>query len=144
MEIKINVDENMFSEVVESELKALKPEEIKEVVLKCISEYLRSNNYEAIKELMTTESKSSYGYYSNRELSLFAQKAIEECDFSELQDVVDKSISLVKENYKDLLMNCITKSLVEALTNNYAFQDGIKRSIDNYIYTMRSNGAIIN
>ena len=65
MEIKITVDESQFKEVLEGELKALKPEEIHEVLVQCIGEYFRQNDYAAIKGLLV-ENPDSYGWDSRK------------------------------------------------------------------------------
>ena len=43
MELKINIDETMFKEVIEKELNAFSKEELRDIIRDCIAEALKNN-----------------------------------------------------------------------------------------------------
>lgn len=135
MEIKINVDESMFKDILENELKALKPEEIHEVLVECIKNYFTQNNYENINKLLF---KKSSGYGPTIISSDFTNAMIKSCDYSELQEIVNESIKILKNDYKNILNNILTDALIYGLTNSYTMnsvlRDTIQVEINNKLY----------
>lgn len=59
MEIKINIDESRFQEVLEKELEAFSKDEIHEILKQALSEYLTRED--VIKSLLTSPQKDRWG-----------------------------------------------------------------------------------
>ena len=140
MEIKINVDESMFKNVLENELKALKPEEIHEVLVECIKNYFTQNNYENINKLLFEKNGAHYG--PTIISSDFTKAMIESCDYSELQEIVNESIKILKNDYKNILNNILTDALIHGLVNSYTMtsvlRDTIQIEMNNKLYNENS------
>jgi len=138
MEIKITVDESQFKEVLEGELKALKPEEIHEVLVQCIGEYFRQNDYAAIKGLLV-ENPDRYGWDSRKSANVFTQKIIESCDMSGLQDVVDKSLDVLKNDYKELLNQLLLNAIMGGLMNKWDIDSRLRETVTQILWEREQN-----
>ena len=135
MEVKINVDESQFKDLLENELKALKPEELHEIMLECIKGYFTQNNYENLEPLLV-KTKNQYGW-AERSASDFTRGIIAGCDYSKLQDVVDLCIDKLKENHDHILKEILLESIVSGLTSSYRFKDEIDSAIREELYRIR-------
>lgn len=137
MEVKINVDESQFKDLLENELKALKPEELHEVMIECIKGYFTQNNYENLEPFLV-KTKTQYGW-DEKSASDFTKSIIAGCDYSKLQDIVDLCIDKLKGNYYDILKSILLESIVSGLTRSNKFQDEIGYIIREEIYRIRNS-----
>ena len=131
MQITINVDDTMFSEVAEKELKALSSEDMKKVLLAGIAEYLRSHDYAAIDKLLF----ESCGYYSGKRPTKLTESLIQaSANYDGLQDVVDKCIDVLKDKYPQLLQDVVARIIVNSLVDSYglhqAMSDTVTKMLD--------------
>jgi len=126
MELKIEVNDEMFKDVAEKSLNALKPEQVTEIMQQALLEYFRKDDYKAVEGILVDAKRSDYW---NKEPSEFTKKIIESCDMSSLQEVVDKCIDQLKDKYDTILMSILTDMLTSGFTNNYAFQESLKTAI---------------
>ena len=122
MQVTINVDDNMFSEVASKELAALKSEDIKEIIVQCLGEYLRKDDYKNISQLIVLR-ESPYG---REYFTPLMNDMIQHADYSKLQDIVDACIAKMKTEYAALLQNALTEALVGGLANSYGMQQAMK------------------
>ena len=129
MEVKIEVSNEMFAEVLDKELKALQQEELHSILVECIGEYFRQNNYNNIENLIVK--KDRWGCYDGS--SDFINSSIKSCDFSALQDVVDRCIYRMKNNYEYILRDIIANTFVTGLMQNCEFQHSLKTVIEDTI-----------
>ena len=134
IEIKFEVNDEMFKEVAENSLRALTPEQLTEICQQAVLEYFRSKGDNAIERLIVD--KGNYGWDYNP--SPFTKKIIESCDFSGLQEVVDKCIDKLKNNYDIVLKDILADMFVESLANNYAFNNSLKTTIRDQIRDMNN------
>lgn len=137
MELKIEVNDEMFKDVAEKSLNALKPEQITEIMQQALLEYFRKDNYKAVESIMVNTSRSDYW---NKEPTAFTKRIIESCDMSSLQEVIDKCIDQLKDKYNTILMRILTDMLISGLTNNYAFQESLKNIIYTELSEINNNG----
>ena len=126
MELKIEVNDEMFKDVAEKSLNTLKPEQVTEIMQQALLEYFRKDNYKAIEGILVDTSRSDYW---NKEPSAFTKKIIESCDMSSLQEVVDKCIDQLKDKYDTILIRILTDMLTTGFIDNYAFRDSLKTTI---------------
>lgn len=126
MEVTIKVDETQFKDVLEKELYALKPEELHNTIIECIKEYFSANNYEAVKKLIVF--RESWGAEKATD---FTNKAIASCDYSELQEIVDRAIEELKTNYKRLLLDALINCIAKGLSETYTMQSLMSSTICN-------------
>lgn len=129
MEVKINVDESRIPEILEKELNALNPQEIHEVVIECIKQYLSQDNYKNTERLFVYEEKDHYGYYHDKPTILMDKILKEDMDYSSLQSVVDKCIDELKNNYEHLLIKVITEMIASSLADTHSMRDVILNAI---------------
>lgn len=132
MEVKINVDEAMFKEILDKELSALTSEEIHEVIVHCIKEYFTKDDYANIEKLIVTQKYNSWG--QEKVVSEFTTKLIASCDYSGVQDVVDKAIETLKNKYDVLLKDLIRDMIIQSLSNSGVFRTAMENSIREYMW----------
>ena len=138
MEVKIQVDETKFKDVLENELDAFNPEDLHDIIAECIGEYFRSNNYKALEKIMFDS-----GFYRDTPSALL-KEAVTKCDYSGLQDVVDAMINRLRNNYQDVLAEVLWLQISRTLANSYGIQDSMNAAILNAIETERFKGNIGN
>lgn len=136
MEVKIQVDETKFKDVLENELDAFNPEDLHDIIAECIGEYFRENNYKALEKIMFDS-----GFYRDTPSALL-KEAITKCDYSGLQDVVDAMIDRLRNNYQDILSEVLWSQISKALVNSYGLQDSMGIAIRNAIEFERAKGNI--
>lgn len=108
MQVVINMDDEKFDQLFGEEVGKLDPREIKDIFAECVKEYFTQNNYQNVERLIT-EKESYYG--SKPKFTWFGQKLIEHCDYSKLQEVVDKAIDSMIKNHDVFSKRCYLKSL---------------------------------
>lgn len=127
MQVVINMDDEKFDQLFGDEVGKLDPREIKEIFAECIKAYFEQNNYQNIERLIT-EKDGSY-YSSKPKFTWFGQKLIEHCDYSKLQEVVDKVIDNMVNNHETLLKEMLFEVISRGFTNSYSMQEAFKNSI---------------
>ena len=109
MKVEINVDETQLKDILDKELKDLPKETIQDVIVQSIKGYFEQNNYENVQKLFVYENKS-YNYWDTKMTTTeFLNGLVKNCDYSELQSVVDEAIKDVKENHRSILCDFISK-----------------------------------
>ena len=131
MELKIEVDDSMFKEVAENELKALKPEQLQSVILDGITKALEANNYSLVNDLLF---ERGIGGYSSKDFTSLAKQMIASADYSKLQGLVDRCIEEIQTNYQTILVQILTSTLVSGLTNSYEFRETLSNTIHAEVY----------
>ena len=111
MELKINIDETKFGELLNEELDAFTKEELHEIcrdgLIKCMSDT------DTIKQLFVDKDTGYYGGYKANNLLEEAAKTI---NLSPLyEEFAEKSKQYIMENHKELLMDILTKVLIEGM-----------------------------
>ena len=125
MDLHITVSDDMFKEVIDKELAALKPEDLHEVIVEAVKTYFAENKY-AVEHLLFGQTRTSYDCNNPSE---FTKAVISSCDFSELQPEVDKSIELLKGRFDSILKSLILDSMTKSICDSYGFQQSIRNTI---------------
>lgn len=137
MEIKINVDETMFKDVIENELNAFSKEELHEIIRECIVEALHNDS--ALKCLFTKPERDYWGNYKFDKPSEIMIEAAKNIDLSPAyEEIQNLMITELKENYSKLLQNIMMKTMVDGLCDNWSFKKNLESTID-MIMTSRAN-----
>ena len=126
MQVVINMDDEKFDQLFGDEVGKLDPREIKNIFAECINAYFEQNNYQNIERLITE--KGDY-YSSKPKFTWFGEKLIEHCDYSKLQEVVDKVIDSMVNNHETLLKEMLFEVIARGFTNSYSMQGAFKESI---------------
>ena len=137
MDITINIDENMFAEVIEKELKSLPPEKLQDIIVSAIQKYFEENGDVIIKNLLLR--KSEYGY-CHSEPTGFMREIVKNADYSKLNDFVNKSIDLLSTNYNSILKEVLADALISGLTGiSCNYRDNLSEAIKREVYRMENN-----
>lgn len=138
MEVKINVDESMFKEVLEKELNAFSKEELHEIVRDCIVEALRNDT--VIRSLFTTHKRNIGGWNPIEEPSEVLIEAAKSIDLSPAyKEIQEMMISELKTNYEKMLRDVMLKTIVDGLCSDYNFKNNVKSVVSDIIYEARNN-----
>ncbi len=151
--IQIEVDEDQFKSLIEKEITDLPKDQIQKIIIESIKSYLTGDETIKIEEV----TKNSYGTtiypvkvyrrnYNNLNALLtkiydnysgtsyqasdFLINLIKECDFSGLQEVVDNMIEDLKNNYHTILIEIVSKQLVNSIFNERDFKENVLNIIE--------------
>ena len=141
IQVTVNIDEKMFDDSVGNALKAMKPEEMQDMIGNCIKEYLLGKNSEGnnnIETLLYDVEKTYYGG-SNLKPSYFTRSMLEKLDYSGLQDVVDKCVNDLKENHREIIDKILLEMMVDGLTRTYCFKDAVEGTTRSILNSMNDN-----
>ena len=137
MEIKINVDETKFKDVVENELNAFSKEELHEIIRECIIEALHNDN--VLRNIFITPSKDWYGNYKYETPSQIMIEAAKSIDLSPAYtEIKDKMIETLKTDYHSILENAMLGLILNGISNDYDFKSRMNAAIQAAI-TNRNN-----
>lgn len=128
MELKINIDETMFADVIEKELKAFSSEELHEIVRECIVEALKTDG--TLRSLFIKPKRYGYEQDAPSQVLIEAAKNINLSPvFEEIQEMM---IIELKTNYKKLLQDIMLNVMVDGLCNHWDF----RRNLESTVYTI--------
>ena len=138
MEIKINVDETMFKDVLENELNAFSKEELHEIVRECIVEALRNDI--TLKNIFITPEKDYWGNYTYTKPSEVMMEAARSIDLSPAYtEIKDEMIATLKKDYHGVLERAMSGLIINGIANDYEFRDRIERVVSETLYRRNSN-----
>ena len=127
MELKINIDETMFKEVIEKELNAFSKEELHSIVRDCIVEALKDN--ETLKGLFAKPRYNVYGNLESEPTNLVFEAA-RTIDLSPaLEDIQTIMINELKNNYSNLLQKVMLQFMVDGLFYNNNFKNNLEEAM---------------
>lgn len=138
MEIKINVDETMFKDVIENELKAFSKEELHEIVRECIVEALHNDH--VIRNIFITPEKDYWGNYKYEKPSQIMIDAAKTFDLSPAYaEIKDKMIETLKKDYHGVLEKAMLGLILNGISNDYDFQCRMNAAIQEAIMRDKCN-----
>ena len=128
MEIKINIDESKFQEVLEKELGAFTQEELHSIIKDAIREYL--NKEEVLKNLINQQETDCWGCVIKGTSTM--EKFINNVDlsdvFAEPKEKIKQIISddeTLKKAAVEILGNLFKDRFMTAFTQDYKFLDAL-------------------
>ena len=134
MELKINIDETMFKDVIEKELNAFSKEELHEIVRECIVEALKTDG--TLKSLFVKPKRYTYDHDEASDVLFEAAKNINLSPaYEEIQDMM---VAELKANYSKLLQNIMMKTMVDGLCSDWNFRENLMSAV-NEIMAIREN-----
>ena len=112
MELKINVDETKFGELINDELSNFTKEEIHEICRDGLIKIM--SNQDTLRDILPKKTD----YWSNTvNLEYLMKNAIEKIDLSPLfADFQDMARKFIEENHKTLIMDIMRHALIDGLT----------------------------
>lgn len=136
MEIKIEVGEERFRDVLERELAAFTQEELHEICRKALIQQM--SDPAVFRGLFVEKGDSwrSTAFYANDILREAAKTVSFDDTYKELQDGI---VSYIKENHIDVLHEMVINMFIEGLSNNVSNSDVFRRRIREEL-CRRANG----
>lgn len=139
MELKINVDETKFKDIIEKELEAFSKEELHDIIRDMIVESFKTDN--VLQSFFTVKYNTrSWGdpVYETRAGELL-EEAAKTFDLSDcFKEIQDSMINEIKNNHKDLVEKVMLDMIVSGLTNSYDFCNRISYQIEQIIRNRNS------
>lgn len=133
MTVQLKVDETQFKELLDKELKDMPKEVIQEAILSAIKEYFSIDDGKNLGFLIE---ESGY-HYGEKRPSDFLKKTLAECDYSKLQNIIDKMSEELEKNHKFILQEVVLNALINGFTNTYSMQEVLRSQISDIMYKMR-------
>ena len=125
MELKINIDETMFKDVLEKELKAFSSEELHEIIRECIVEALKTDG--SLRSLFIKPKRYSYESDEASQVLIEAAKNINLSPaYEEIQEMM---MTELRTNYNQLLQNLMLKTMVDGLCNHWNFRQNLESAV---------------
>lgn len=139
MEIKINVDDNAFNDIIKKELDAFSKEELHDIIIKMIEESLRSSD--VIKNLFVETEKPYYSSSSTvNKPGPILMEAAKKFDLSPaIKEIQDEVLETLKEHHKELVENLLLSLMVNGLCDNYEFRSKMENVMLNVLTRHRNN-----
>ena len=128
MEIKINVDETMFKDIIDKELKAFSKEELHEIARECIIEVFR-NDKKIVRLFLDTSDWSGRDRPSDLLVSA-ANKIDLSPAFKEIQEDM---IATLKNNYKEVLEHAMLRAIRANFASSHEFRTVMEMTIDDIL-----------
>lgn len=135
MELKLEIDETRFKEVLDKELNAFTQEELHEICTKALIQQLSDPN--VFKSLFICKDNSYYNSNvekANEVLKDAARNISFDETFKKLQDGIVKYIN---ENYKDILHEIVIDMFVNGLGNNIFYSSNFKDKLRSELYLVQ-------
>lgn len=134
MELKLEINEAKFREILEKELSAFTEEELHEICRKALIQQMSDPSI--FKGLFLKETKNSYwsseGFSANDVLKTAASTINFEETFQELQDGI---VNYIKEHHMEILHEMVINMFINGLSynvvNNTEFYDKLKLELCN-------------
>ena len=134
MELKITIDETMFKDVLEKELKAFSSEELHEIVRECIVEALKTDD--TLKSLFIKPKRYSY---EQDEASHLLFEAARNMNLSPAyEEISNLMITELKENYQKILQKVMMEAMIDGLCSDYSFRQNLSSAIHDIMSSMNN------
>jgi len=134
MEIKINIDESKFKDVLEKELDAFTQEELHEILKSALKEYL--NREDVLKEFLNRNETDRWGGTVRGTSTM--DKLVNNVDlndvFAEPKEKIKEIISqdeILKSTAIELLANLFRDRFKSAFTSDYSFMEELACRVAN-------------
>lgn len=148
MKLEINVDETMFKDILEKELKAFSKEELHEILRGCIVEFF--NNNDNIKKMFLEEKKDYWGdpkgYAPTSLLNDIVRNNFKYDEpFKEVEGVLVeycKKDDTLRDILKEMIAETFQRYFTNTFWNSPDMRASIAQEVSNVIMGMRQTGQI--
>ena len=138
MEIKINVDETKFKDVLEDELKAFSKEELHEIIRECIIEVLHKDDI--LRNLFIQREIDYWGNVKYENPSKIVIDAAKTINLSPAyEEIKDNMITILKNEYHSVLEKAMLGLIINGISSDYGFQNRMEYAINDVINRRNNN-----
>ena len=115
--LTINVDDNLYKNFLEKEIEAFSKEELHLIAKSVIEQILIENKNNIIESLFLETQYTRYDSAKQyRPTELLRNAAKQSIDISPAFDEIkEEAVKYLKENYREILVNCFVKLLADSL-----------------------------
>lgn len=131
MKVEINIDETEFKELLDGQLSKLSDETIQNIILESIKQYFAKNDYKNVEDLFLQVDKNQYYGCTSKSANTFFEGLIRDCDYSKLQDLLDKTIDALVNNHEEIIKSVFLEAISDKIANTYSFRDHIREAMIN-------------
>ena len=137
MEIKIEVNEERFRDVLERELAAFTKEELHEICRKALIQQMADPAVFQGLFVEKTQGWNRQAYYASDILREAAKTVSFDGTFKELQDSI---VSYIKEHHMEILHEMAIGMFIEGLSNSVSYSDNFRRRLREELCAHGNNG----
>lgn len=146
MNLTINIDESMFDEVIQKEIKGIPQEQLQQLIKDCIIQRLNSAHKDEdgkfsginVLESYLFEKNNGYGYYNNNwRATDILTNALKNIDYSEVAEELKNTVlDYIKNHHKEVTMELLWQFMVQGIGNmtwsNHTFLDNLRTAVCQY------------
>ena len=133
MELKIEIDETKFKDIIEKELNAFSQEELHDLLKQMIVEYMK-NHQEEVMNLFIRKKNSGYYGYDEWIAGPLLEKASDCLNVAEdIKPVKDAIVKDLSEHHRDIVERAIWKNITMSMAHDPIFIDEIANTVSNHL-----------
>lgn len=119
MQVQITVRDDQFKDIIEKELKALTQEEVHDLVITMMKQYI-IDNPDFCKGIFVQKKHHRYDFSSYDEPTDILRSIIKEIDISDdIEPIKNELVKCIMENCKEIVEKLISNAISEALVNSF-------------------------
>lgn len=141
MDIKIEINEDQFRELLEKEFDNLSKETLHSILMKSFKEALVANDNKILKDLlMEKDDTRYYSSYKDHYIPTNFTKSIinSATDTSKVQEIFDLMIDDIKENHREIMLQLFSSIVASSLADNWDFKTKLNCAIQEQINVYNS------
>jgi hypothetical protein len=140
MEIKIQIDEEQFKELLEKEFNNLSKETLHSILMKSFKEALVANDSKILKDLLMEKDDRYYSSYRDHYIPTnFTRSIINSAtDTSKVQEIFDLMIDDIKNNHREIMLQLFSSMVASSLADDWSFKEKLNCAIQNQINMFNS------
>lgn len=119
MQVQITVSDDQFKDIIEKELKALTQEEVHDLVITMMKQYI-IDNPDFCKDIFVQKKHNKYDFSSYDEPTDILRSIVKEIDISDdIEPIKNELVKCIMENCKEIVEKLISNAISEALVNSF-------------------------
>lgn len=136
MEVKIEVDELQFKNMLDKQLEDMPVDVLQNIIAESVHTYFTQDKCKKVENLFVDVNDSSWT--TTKSASQFLLNVMEDCDFSAMQDIIDKMLDDLNRNYHNILIEVVTRMIVQGLSNHYSFYDSVNSIVRDQLVALHN------
>lgn len=139
MELRINVSDEKFAELVNKEMDALSVDDLQEMIRAGIAQYIFSELGQQKLISMFVE-KKDWSYRGTDLLNKVLEKSVGNVKWDELtNELIDKTVAYMKENHQTMINSMLTNIFMDAFAKHMAENWQVRNAAQQIVYNAMNN-----